>query len=216
MAQGTIINDSRSGNYVSGNKIFILDKFASQTSNELIGNLSSIVDNLPTAPIYNTNTKIISPYDIDHINHPIIDVYINSGGGDGSILDSITTLLGIAKFRGAIIRTTVLSRAYSCGSLLAITGTPGFRIMYSQAYHLVHFGHHSFGVSKEDEITMAAKQIKEHSANKRNMYLQHTNLTAAHLRKLQSNEQGFLNADACLKHGLCDWIINDFGKIRTR
>ena len=63
---------------------------------------------------------------------------------------------------------------------------------------------------------MAAKQIKEHSTNKRNMYLQHTNLTAAQLRKLQSTEQGFLNANDCLKYGLCDWVINDFGKIRTR
>ncbi|MBR3930696.1 MAG: hypothetical protein IKJ62_03905 [Alphaproteobacteria bacterium] len=31
-----------------------------------------------------------------------------------------------------------------------------------------------------------------------------------------SNEQGFLNANDCLKYGLCDWVINDFGKIRTR
>ena len=216
MAQGKIINDSKSGNYVSGNKVFILDKFSSQTSNELIGNLSDMVSVMPQATMYQSNQPIVSPYDIENIDNPIIDVYINSNGGDGAILDSINTLLSIAKLNGAIIRTTVLSKAHSCGSLLAITGTPGFRIMYSQAYHLVHFGHHSFGVSKEDEITMAAKQIKEHCANKRNMYLQHTNLTAAHLRKLQSTEQGFLNANDCLKYGLCDWVINDFGKIRTR
>lgn len=36
MAQSKIINESKSGNYILENKIFILDDFSSRSSNELI------------------------------------------------------------------------------------------------------------------------------------------------------------------------------------
>lgn len=213
MEPSKILNKSGSGNYVSDNSIFILDKFSADTSNELIGNLTNMVMSIPNQPIYQIGGKIESPYELKDINRPVIDVYINSNGGYDHILDSIVMLLGIAKSRGAIIRTTVLSRASSCGSLLAISGTPGYRIMFSQAYHFIHFGQHCINAGKEDEIEQATKHIKETSANKQNMYLQHTNLTPKELKKLQSNEQGFMNAKACLDKGLCDWIVTDFGDI---
>lgn len=213
MAQGKIINASGSGNCVLDNKVFILDDFSSKTSNELIKNLSDLVFSLPQGTLYQADTKIFSPYNITNDYQPIIDVFINSSGGDGKILDSIVALLGIAKSRGAIIRTTVLGHASSCGSLLAITGTKGYRIMYSQSYHLVHFGTHSARIEKKAEIELAAQHIQRSTANKTNMYLQHTNLTTKDLKKLQSHEYGFLSAQECLDKGLCDWIINDFGNI---
>ena len=216
MAQSKIINNTRSGNYVSDNSVFILDKFSPDTSNELIGNLADMVMSIEPFPVYQIGGKLESPYEPLDTDRPVIDVYINSNGGSGSILDSIVSLLALAKSRGAIIRTTVLSSASSCGSLLAITGTPGFRIMYSHAYHFVHFGNHCVGASKENEIEMAAKHIKETTLAKNNMYLQHTKLTEKELKKLQSNEQGFINAENCLRKGLCDWIIDDFGNIRGR
>lgn len=217
MSQSKIINNTKSGNYVSEKSIFILDKFSADTSNELIGNLADMVADLPIMPTkYKIDTNITSPYNNLPADCPIIDVYINSIGGQGNILDSIVMLLSMAKSRGTIVRTTVLSRASSCGSLLAITGTPGFRIMYSHAYHFVHFGNHCVGASKENEIEMAAKHIKETTLAKNNMYLQHTKLTEKELKKLQSNEQGFINAENCLRKGLCDWIIDDFGNIRGR
>lgn len=216
MAQSKIINNTKSGNYVSDNSVFILDKFSPDTSNELIGNLADMVMSIEPFPVYQIGGKLESPYKPLDTDRPVIDVYINSNGGSGYILDSIVSLLALAKSRGAIIRTTVLSRAASCGSLLAITGTPGFRIMYSHSFHFIHFGNHSVSASKEDEIQMAAKHIKEAANNKQNMYLQHTNLTAKELKKLQSNEQGHMNAQTCLAKGLCDWIITDFGDIIGR
>lgn len=211
MAQSKIINNSGSGNYVSDNKVFILDDFSSKSCSELIGNLTDMVFSLPQNTIYQANTQIISPYDISDNKHPIIDVFINSNGGDGNILDSIVALLSIAKLNGAIIRTTVLGKAYSCGSLLAITGTPGYRIMYSHAKHHIHFGRHAFGVTKESEIDMAANNLKQETAAKQQMYLDHTKLKAKDLKKIQSNEQGYLNAEKCLEHGLCDWILTTDG-----
>lgn len=216
MQQSNILNASKSDNYVSENKIFILGTFASNTCNELIGNLTDMVMELQPCPEYKSGTKLQSPYDIDTSKTPVIDVFINSSGGDGRILDSIIALLSIAKSRGAIIRTTVLSRASSCGSLLAIIGTPGFRIMYSHAYHFVHFGNHNVHATQESEIEAAAQHIKETTNQKNNLYLTHTNLSSKDLKKLQSNESGFLSADQCLAKGLCDWVINEVGAIRKR
>lgn len=209
-------NGSKDGNFISENSIFILDDFSSQKSNELISNLSEMVLHIPPAPIYQIGAHIESPYAPNPDGRPIIDVFINSCGGDGKILDSIVALLGIAKSKGAIIRTTVLGNASSCGSLLAIIGTHGYRIMYSQANHFIHFGTHRTSIKKAEEIELAAKHIQNESQNKINMYLQHTNLTAKELKKLQSNEFGYMTAQQCLSKGLCDWIITDFGDIIGR
>ena len=104
-------------NYVLDKQVFILGGFNPQDTNQMIGDLAKMVQSLPTHPIYSTKHEQTSPYDTKDIINPIIDIYINSNGGDVSILHSISTLLGIAKNRGAIIRTTVLGKAASCGSL---------------------------------------------------------------------------------------------------
>jgi len=61
---------------------------------------------LPQKPIYEISTKITSPYDIDDPERPVLDIIINSNGGDAEILKSMYTILDIAKARGAIVRTT--------------------------------------------------------------------------------------------------------------
>jgi ATP-dependent protease ClpP protease subunit len=216
MSTSNILNNTKSGNFVSTNKVFILDQFASNTTNELIGNLSDMVMDLQPCPQYKLSAELQSPYDIDQSKTPVIDVFINSSGGHLHILNSIATLLSIAKSRGAIIRTTVLGRASSCGSLLAILGTPGFRIMYSHAYHFIHFGSHSFTVNLESEIDNIVNHINSSAANTNDLYLKHTKLKKEELQKLQSNDTGYMNADKCLQYGLCDWIINEQGNILGR
>jgi hypothetical protein len=134
---------------------------------------------------YKCQTKLKSPYDIDTSKHNVIDVFINSNGGDVTILNSISTLLGIAKSKGAIIRTTVCGKAYSCGSALAITGTPGFRIMYANAYHLVHFGTQTRTAKQESEIESVTNSMKEHHTN----WNKQRNKT--NYRKLSTNESEF-------------------------
>lgn len=207
-----IINNTRSGNFISeGNKVYILDRFAPETTNELIGNLTDMVFSLKPCDMYSMPNPIINPYDLGNSDCPIIDVFINSPGGNARILNSISTLLSIAKSRGAVIRTTVIGTASSCGSLLAIQGTPGFRIMYSKSYHFVHFGSHSFTVTKAEEIDPACDHIKEATSAILKMYTDHTKLTKRELDKITKNETGRLSADKCLEYGMCDWVMNDFG-----
>lgn len=202
-------------NYVIGNSVFILEDFRSATTNEMIGALSDLVTNLEPRDEYKCTVTLKSPYDIDTKQYNVIDVFINSNGGDITILNTITTLLSIAKSKGAIVRTTVCGKAYSCGSALAILGTPGFRIMYSNAYHLVHFGTQSRTAKLESEIESVTNNMKEHYANWSNLYLNNTNVTPKEIKKMMSKDT-FITADKALKLSFCDWIINEKGLIRSK
>lgn len=69
-----------------------------------------------------------------------IDLYINSSGGYVHLLNHIVELVEIAKAQGVVVRTIVPDMAFSAGSALAITGTPGERYMGRNAEHLIHYG----------------------------------------------------------------------------
>lgn len=69
-----------------------------------------------------------------------VDLYINSIGGYGHLVDHIVELVEIAKREGVIVRTIVPNMAFSAGSMLAITGTPGERYVGRDAEHLIHYG----------------------------------------------------------------------------
>lgn len=202
-------------NYVLGSSVFILDDFKSSTTNEMIGDLSELVMNLEPRDKYTLNTALKSPYEIDTQKYNVIDVFINSNGGNVDILNSITTLLGIAKSKNAIIRTTVCSKAYSCGSALAIIGTPGFRIMYSNAYHLIHFGSMCRTAKLESEIESVANNMKENHVNWNNLYLNNTKISQKELKKLMTKDS-FISANQALKLSFCDWIINEQGLTHTK
>ena len=203
-------------NYILDKQVFILGGFDPQETNQMIGELAKMVQSLPTYPIYSTKHEQTSPYDTKDIINPIIDIYINSNGGDASILHSISALLSIARSRGAIIRTTVLCNAASCGSLLAVQGTPGFRIMNEYATHMIHFGASRVRVEKEDEIKLATKYMQQTHKRMEDIYLKHTGLTQAQLKKIMKNEHGHLFPDECLQHNICDWVIDTFGNIRGK
>ena len=76
-------------NYVSGTNVFILDDFRSTTTNEMIGALSDLVMRLEPRDEYKYNIALKSPYNIDTSKYNVIDVFINSNGGDITILNSI-------------------------------------------------------------------------------------------------------------------------------
>ena len=212
-----IINPNNSLNYTSNdNCIYILGDFERKSMGDLIGNISTMIRQLPTEPMYKAHEQIVCPYDEFAVNNPIIDIFIDSNGGDTNMLNDISTLLNIAKMRGAIIRTTVLSRAYSCGSLLAIQGTPGFRIMSQNAEHMIHFG--SFGVHADSE--KMAKHVLENTLRKKEMthdkYKTYTNMSSKDIKRLTKSEGEFWDAQKCLNNGLCDWIIGENGKLIGR
>ncbi len=210
-----IINASRSPSYIAGRKIFIQGRF-DDGFNELIGNVSNMVDGLEWRPAPQINlSQITNPYNIDP-DVPVIDVYISSGGGEDAKLMSLMTQLNLARARGAIIRTTVMSHACSCASALAIQGTPGFRIMYENSYNLIHYGRNNFSIDREGEAKQALKNAEEHSRMFNQVYLKYTSLTPRELEKFMHTEQGQIFPTECLKKKLCDWILTSDGTFLRR
>lgn len=92
-----------------------------------------------------------------------IDLYINSVGGYLHVVNHFIELVEIAKNNGVVVRTIVPDIAYSAGSMLAITGTPGERYIGRRAEHLVHYGQiMSFETTEE--------QIDRFAAHKKRMF----------------------------------------------
>ena len=216
MAQNDMVNDSHSSCYmISGTQFYILDNFDKKNMAELVGQLGNAIYKLPVTQIYDTTTKITSPYD-SNIKNPIIDIFIDSPGGETNLLHDISTLLNIAKHRGAIIRTTVLSRAASCGSLLAIQGTPGFRIMSHAGRHLIHFGTASTTVHSQEDLDKIKDILQYRKDITHAIYLTHTDITQKQLSEFMKNESSYLGAEECLKFNMCDWIIGEHGQLKGR
>lgn len=69
-----------------------------------------------------------------------IDLYINSVGGYSHLAAHIVNLVEIAKRDGILVRTIVPDMAFSAGSMVAITGSPGERYIGRDAEHLIHYG----------------------------------------------------------------------------
>lgn len=92
-----------------------------------------------------------------------IDLYINSCGGYLHLVNHMTELVELAKREGVLVRTIVPDIAYSAGSMLAITGTPGYRYVGRRAEHLVHYGQiMSFETTEE--------QVDRFTAHKKRMF----------------------------------------------
>lgn len=69
-----------------------------------------------------------------------IDLWINSVGGYAHLVYHMIELVEVAKRNGVVVRTIIPNIAFSAGSMLAITGTPGERYIARSGEHLVHYG----------------------------------------------------------------------------
>lgn len=91
-----------------------------------------------------------------------IDLFINSVGGYLHLVNHFTELVELAKAQGVVVRTIVPDIAFSAGSMLAITGSPGERYIGRRAEHLVHYGQiMSFETTEEqiDRFTAHKKRL---------------------------------------------------------
>jgi ATP-dependent protease ClpP protease subunit len=173
-----IMNRSDELNFASSDyKIFIMDKFKQEKCAELIANLYSMIDSATAHPMLDTHYQTKSPYELPKNNPIALDVYLNSGGGDFDVLSQLSSLFGLAKSKGIIIRTYVPAYAGSCASMLAIQGTPGYRIMGENAQHLVHYGRTVNEVNLETEVDKAYQDMKNHANATQKLYLQYTTIS---------------------------------------
>ena len=213
-----IINTLKSANYISGRKIFLLDSIDTETCAELIGNISNMVDELHWRPeaIGINLGPIPNPYSLPKNAPQVIDICIDSPGGQLSVNKSIMSLLNLARAKDTIIRTFITGNASSCASLIAVQGTPGFRIMYEQSYNLIHYGRCVYSVTNPIEIDKAAKYEKEMRDSFFAPYLQYTNITKRELLKYQLTEYSQISAYDCPDKKMCEWILTSQGTFINR
>lgn len=213
-----IINDSNELNFVSSDyKIYIMGKFEQAPCAETLANLQSMIDSVPVHPIYKPNSfKMKTPYELPKSNPMAFDVYIQSYGGNFEVLCQFSSLFGLAKSRGIIIRTFIPSLACSCASMLAIQGTPGYRIMGENARHKVHFGRTVNDVELAPEIDKAYEDMKNHAEATAKIYLSNTHIPKTKFDQLRSDNYGYLNSKDCLKFGFCDWILTNNGEFISK
>ncbi|MDR1826214.1 MAG: ATP-dependent Clp protease proteolytic subunit [Rickettsiales bacterium] len=138
---------------------------------------------------------------------PALEVYINSPGGDLYAYQTILGLLTMAKMNRVTVKTIVFGWAASAASMLAVHGSPGHRVMYKDALHMVHFGTFDQYITKETEIEKSARELERYKRIGRDTYLLNTRIGDKKLKALMEDEMGYLGALECLELGFCDMVI---------
>ena len=205
-------------NTMIGNNVYLLVDINPETTNGLIAQLTQWVSALPVSktPVANASYKIYKPFELIPEDIPVLNVYINSCGGNTAHTQSILTMFYDAHARGAIIKTYNLFRANSSASIIAVSGTHGYRYMAQHAHNFIHFGDVSATPNHTDEIEFATKNFQRHDELSRSVYLANTKLTKKEINKYYNTEgSGKLLAPECLAKGLCDWVITPNGWVNN-
>lgn len=183
------INQSTPRNYMYGPFVFLLDEISQSTCFALIGDLTNYV-----------MTE-------DRSKEKVLNIIINSPGGDVSTMITLLGLINIAKLNGILVRSYILGTAASAASMIAVQADE--RYMTNLSQHFIHFGTVVSVTSKESEIEKVYLQTKEHSKTVQDLYVEASGgkLTKQMLEEIQKDERGYIGAKDCVRFGLCDKII---------
>ena len=137
---------------------------------------------------------------------------INSNGGYNYILTSLINLIEKAKKEGVIVETVVQHMAYSCGSMLACSGTVGHRYISEYAEHLCHYARGSDYSATPTQIQRNADQFLRLQNNIKALYKKYCEPTAhkEYIEKFFENmkdDNFYIPAEECIKYGLADKIL---------
>lgn len=131
-------------------------------------------------------------------------ITINSHGGSIDKAFHIVHLMNELKGKGLTISTFVGSRAFSCASLIAASGTVGHRSISKYACHYMH------GIDYESESTESEAICKLRSLDKQNMlkmYDDSTDNLIGNVFKDSFNEDVIIGAKKSIELGLADIIL---------
>lgn len=171
--------------FAKDNKFFILGEFNDEVKKEVLLPLTLKINEL------------------SGMRNAIIEIYINSNGGDGFLCFHLIHLLQLAQKRGITVRTIVMHAAFSSGSLLAVAGTKGERYITNTAEHCLHYGTAYGGALhtplQADRVAAWTNRWFETIYNHYTKYAEVPNL-----KKRIADDAYFLPADKCIKYGLAD------------
>ena len=139
-------------NFIEGNTIFIHGVFDEDISLNVFPNFD----------------KLIKEEKDKKEGKVIID--IASNGGYAYILKGMLARIERAKKDGVIIETRIFANAYSCGSMLACSGTKKHRFIGEYAEHCCHLGSAGFRVINDVELDRMSDRVKAHFDMVRELY----------------------------------------------
>lgn len=137
-----------------------------------------------------------------------IDLYINSFGGYAHLLGHLTQLVEIAKRDGIVVRTIVPDVAFSAGSMLAVTGTPGERYIARTGNHLIHYGQTGSTESTPLQVDRFWEWKKSDFANTVKHYERYAEVPD--IRDHVADDGFFVPASKCIKWKLADKYLEKF------
>lgn len=137
-----------------------------------------------------------------------IDLYINSFGGYRHLVFQLISLVEMAKREGIVVRTIVPDVAYSAGSILAVTGTPGERYIEKTAEHLLHYGFTGSAESTPEQVERNYAQKNEGFKKILRHYEKYCNVPD--LERAMNDDSFYVPAAKCIKWGLADKYMDKF------
>lgn len=131
-----------------------------------------------------------------------IDLYINSMGGYGHLLYHMVELVEAAKRQDVTVRTIVTNSAFSAGSMLAITGTPGERYISRNGSHLIHYGSIASYETTPEQIARYTKMKNDFFKSNVALYKKYAKVP--NLEQKIADDGFFVSASESIKWALAD------------
>lgn len=135
-----------------------------------------------------------------------IDLYINSHGGYGHLAYHMIELVELAKRNDVTVRTVVCNSAFSAGSMLAITGTPGHRFISRNGSHLIHYGSIASFETTPEQIARYTKWKSQFFKSNIDLYKKYANVP--NIEEVMSDDGFFVSSTEAIKWGLADKFMD--------
>jgi ATP-dependent protease ClpP protease subunit len=129
---------------------------------------------------------------------------ISSFGGYSQYLMHLLGIIEKAKRDGIVVETRVLSYAFSCGSMLACSGTKGSRFISESTEHLCHLGSGGTFVTNDIELERQTEFVQAHFDFVRNTYKKYASIPD--LKKVIKDDSLFVRGQKIIDWGLADKI----------
>jgi ATP-dependent protease ClpP protease subunit len=140
-----------------------------------------------------------------------VSFYINSEGGDSTRAMSVVSLIEVAKAKGMTVETVVLNQAYSSGSLVAIAGSKGHRIVAPSATYMLHYGETEVIARGPVELQRITAANNLHFNIVRRQYLKYTNMGIEALDEALQYDNNYVTAEQAIELGFADkWLHSSF------
>jgi len=171
--------ERKSNNFVRNGKVYILGDFDDTISRYVIPDFLDLISEGST------------------LKEVAIPIYINSGGGEADKLQSMLSVMQIARSQGISIATYNIGNAYSCASLLAVSGD--IRFMASGARNLMHLGEIGAISKTYEQLKRNNKDIKDFFDDTIRIYKERTKMTEKEIRDILKDDLYWMGAKECLK-----------------